>query len=44
MFIYISAKEAKLHILLFNYGKVCEYVNKLAKAYQAFLAKDACGT
>jgi len=39
-----SVKEAKLHALLFNNGKVDKQVNELVKTYQTFLTKDVCGT
>jgi hypothetical protein len=39
-----SAKEAKLHALLFDHGEVRERVDELAKIYQAFLAEDVRGT
>lgn len=39
-----SAREARLHALLFDHGEVCESVDELAKTYQAFLAEDVRGT
>src|SRR5260370_32505458 len=39
-----SVREAKLHALLFNNGKVDKQVNELVKTYQTFLTKDVCGT
>ncbi|KAI0268937.1 hypothetical protein BGY98DRAFT_324945 [Russula aff. rugulosa BPL654] len=39
-----SAREARLHALLFDHGEVCERVDELAKTYQAFLAEDVRGT
>src|SRR5258708_6899964 len=39
-----SVREAKLHALLCNNGKVDKQVNELVKTYQTFLTKDVCGT
>ena len=44
MFMHSSAREAKLHMLLFDHSEVCEHVSKLAKTYEAFLAEDVHGT
>ena len=43
-FMRSSAREAKLHAILFDHGEVCKCVNELAKTYQAFLAEDVHGT
>jgi hypothetical protein len=39
-----SAREAKLHAILFDCGEVRERVDELAKTYQALLAGDVPGT
>ena len=39
-----SAREAKLHALLFDHSEVHEHVGELAKTYEAFLAEDVRGT
>ena len=39
-----SAREAKLHTLLFNHGEVHRQVEELVRTYQAFLAEDVHGT
>ena len=44
MFMRSSAREAKLHALLFDHSEVREHVGELAKTYEAFLAEDVRGT
>ena len=39
-----SAREAKLHALLFDHDDVHEHVGELTKTYETFLAEDICGT
>ena len=39
-----SAREAKLHALLFDHDDVREHVGELTKTYETFLAEDIRGT